>query len=223
MIFKHQSILKKKEREPYTTIYLIRHCNPDYSMEAIVGSDNMPLSKDGLKQRKVLTKRLLTLGIERAYSSAFLRAKETAALFAKTAGKRVKVDPRFNEIDWLDWHRVKFFHISEENRHKHLKNYRKLDQELDQIQVNARLALTNIYKKNKGKTVAIFSHGNFIKAILTSILDADIIGFLSLEVFQSSINKLMIDKDGVVKINFINSVSHLRKSPQEDLFVTLKD
>lgn len=219
----HKNLLKKKEREPYTTIYLIRHCNPDYSLEAVVGPDNMPLSKEGLKERRLLTRRLLTLNIEKAYSSEFLRAKETAATFAKIAKKRVMVDPRFNEVNWLEWHRVRFFNVAEKNRYKHLKNYRKLDKDLDELQAKARVALMDIYKKNKGKTVAVFCHGNIIKAMLTSILNADIIGFLSLEVFQSSINKLMIDKNGVVKINFINSVSHLRKIPAEDLFVTLKD
>ncbi|MFZ4648483.1 MAG: histidine phosphatase family protein [Patescibacteria group bacterium] len=223
MIFKFKSKLEKKDREPYTTIYLVRHCHPDYKVETIVGSENMPLSEVGLKQRKSLTKKLLTLDIDRVYSSTFKRAKETGALFAEQVKKRVIIDPRFNEIDWLEWHRVKFFHITEENRHKHLKGYRKMDKQLDEIQTTARLALTDIYKKNKGKTIAVFSHGNLIKAILTGILDADVIGFLSLEVFQSSISKLMIDKDGVVKINFVNSVGHLRKPPLEDLFVTLKD
>ncbi|MCX6795663.1 MAG: histidine phosphatase family protein [Candidatus Falkowbacteria bacterium] len=223
MIFQFKSQLTPKERQPYTTIYLIRHCNPDYSLEGLVGSENMPLSVAGLKQRKSLTKKLLTLEIDRVYSSELKRSKETAALFAKQLGKRIIVDARFNEIDWLEWHRVKFFHIAEKNRHKHLKGYQKMDKQLDEIQITARLALTDIFKKNRGKTVAVFSHGNLIKAVLTGILDADIIGFLSLEVFQSSISKLVIDKDGVVKINFINSVDHLKEAPQEDLFVTLKD
>ncbi len=223
MIFEFKSNLKREDREPYTTIYLVRHCHPEYSLEKKIGSENMTLSEAGLKQRKALTKKLLTLGIERIYSSELQRAKETAALFAKQSGKRIRIDARFNEIDWLEWHRVKFFHISEKNRHKRLKGYEKMDKQLNEIQVTARLALTDIYKKNKGKTVAVFSHGNLIKAILTGILDADIIGFLSLEIFQSSISKLMIDKDGVVKINFVNSVGHLRKPPEEDLFVTLID
>lgn len=223
MLSNFHSNLKPADRMPYTTVYLIRHCNPDYSQEENLGSDKMPLSKFGLEQRKALTKKLLTLNIDRVYSSAFVRARETAALFADQAHKRIIIEPRFNEVDWLEWHRVKFFHITEENRPKHLKGYRKLDRQLDSIQVTARLALADIFKKNKGKTVAVFSHGNLIKAILTGILDADIVGFLSLEIFQSSISKLVIDKDGVVKINFINSVGHLRKPPQEDLFVSLID
>ena len=101
MIFQFKSKLQKKDREPYTTIYLVRHCNPDYSLEAKLGSENMPLSEVGLKQRKFLTKKLLTLDIDLIYTSAFKRAKETAELFAKQVKKRAVVDPRFNEIDCL--------------------------------------------------------------------------------------------------------------------------
>ncbi|MDD3301162.1 MAG: phosphoglycerate mutase family protein [Patescibacteria group bacterium] len=218
-----QNKLKRKEREPYTTIYLIRHCHPNYDLESVVGSDNMPLSKNGIKERRLLTKKLLTLDIDRIYSSQFLRAKESAALFAEQTGKKVKINARFNEVDWLDWYRVKFFNISEKNRHKHLKDYRRLDKELDKIQAASRATLADIFKKNKGKTIAIFSHGNVIKSIFTGIMNSDVIGFLSLEVFQASISKLMIDKNGVVKINLINSINHLRQEPQEDLFVTLKE
>ena len=189
MIFSKLSNLNPKDRKPYTTIYLVRHCHPDYSLEGKLGSDKMPLSKTGLEQRKMLTKKLLTLEIDKIYASTLVRAKETAALFAKQAKKRVNIDARFDEIDWLEWHRVKFFHIAEKNRHKHLKKYRQLDKELDEIQVTARLALTDVYQKNKGKTIAVFSHGNLIKAVLTGILDADIIGFLSLEVLHVHLHK----------------------------------
>lgn len=216
------SKLIKTDRKPYTTIYLIRHCHPNYELEAVTGSDQMPLSKEGLKQRKFLTKKLLTLDIERIYSSKFLRAKETAALFSATVKKRVKTDDRFNEIDWLDWYRVKFFNIAEKNRSKHLKNYQKIDKKLDKFQADARKTLAHIYRENKGKTIAIFSHGNFIKTVLTGILNTDIIGFLSLEIFQSSVSKIMIDQDGVVKISGINNVDHLLSPPQEDLFLALK-
>ncbi|MGI6374241.1 MAG: hypothetical protein ACOX0C_02805 [Patescibacteria group bacterium] len=44
--------VKPKTRKPYTEIYLIRHCHPDYNLEKKVGEAKMPLSKTGLKQRQ---------------------------------------------------------------------------------------------------------------------------------------------------------------------------
>ncbi|MEI7620434.1 MAG: histidine phosphatase family protein [Candidatus Falkowbacteria bacterium] len=217
------SKLKPKIRRPYTIIYLVRHCNPDYSSEHLVGDFNMPLSAIGLKQCEYLTKHLLEKQIDKVYSSELLRAQETVRPYANLTGKKVIIDNRLNEIDWKDWYRVKYFNMSEGTRMKRFKQYEKLDKELDKMQTVGRRLIADIYKHNKGKSVALFCHGNIIKSMITSILDADIIGFLSLEIFQSSISKLVIDRDGYIKINYINNITHLPHEPNEDLFITLVD
>ncbi len=215
--------IKPKTSRPYTEVFLIRHCHPDYTTEKKVGERKMKLSKNGLRQRKFLTKKLLTMKFDRIYASEIVRAQETAALYVKEAKKQITFDERLNEIDWTHWYKVKYFNMSEKNREKKLKHYRALDRRLDKMQVAARRALEDIYKQNKGKRIALFSHGNFIKALVTGVLSADVIGFLSLEIFQSSITKLIIDRNGYVKIGYINDVSHLPSPPDEDLFLTLID
>ena len=215
--------LRPPLKKPYTEIYLIRHCNPDYSLEKKVGDYNMPLSVTGRKQRKYLTKKLLTLGIDKVYASGLPRAQETAMSYIKKTGQTLIVDGRLDEIDWSNWFRIKYFNMSEKTREKEMKHHLKLDHELDKMQTIARRALADIFRRNRGKRVAIFSHGNFIKALLTGILNADVIGFLSIEIFQSSISKLVIDREGYIKISYINDASHLPLEPTEDLFVTLTD
>jgi len=213
--------IKPKTKRPYTEIYLIRHCHPDYSLEKKLGERNMPLSKVGLKQRKYLTERLLKMNLEVVYTSEIVRAKETASTFLKRSYLRETIEERINEIDWKHWHRIKYFHMTEKEREKRLKRHKYLDEELDKMQIVARKALRNVYESNKGKRVVLFSHGNFIKSLLTGIMNADIIGFLSLEIFQSSISKVVIDKEGYVKISTINDVNHLPKPPTKDQFITL--
>jgi alpha-ribazole phosphatase/probable phosphoglycerate mutase len=183
----------------------------------------MPLSDIGLRQREYLTQHLLEKQIDKVYSSELLRAQETARPFAERAGKKIIIDSRLNEIDWKDWFRVKYFNMSEATRAKSFKKYKKLDKDLDKMQTIGRRLIADIYKHNKGKSVALFCHGNIIKSIITGILDANIIGFLSLEIFQSSISKLVIDRDGYIKINYINNIGHLPHEPNEDLFITLVD
>lgn len=215
--------LKPKTRRPYTVIYLIRHGNPDYSVEKSVGDFNMPLSAIGLKQRQYLTKRMLLMGINKIYASQLLRAQETARPLAEKMGKKLIIDERLNEIDWHDWYRIKYFNTSEKNRVRKFKPYSRLDRQLNKIQAESRRLLADIYRHNRGQKVALFCHGNVIKSIITSVINSDIIGFLSLEVYQSSISKLVIDRDGYVKIGYINNVSHLPHEPNEDLFITLVD
>lgn len=215
--------IKPKTRHPYTEVYLIRHCHPDYSLEKKLGEAKMPLSKNGLKQRKFLTERLLSMKFDIAYSSELVRALETAATYIKKSQKELVVDSRLNEINWIHWLRTKYFNMSEETREKRMQNHKELDKQLDKMQAVARRTLADIYKKNRGKRIAVFTHGNFIKSLVTGILNADVIGFLTLEIFQSSITKLVIDRDGYVKISYINDVLHLPSPPSEDLFAALID
>lgn len=215
--------LRPKTRKPYTVIYLVRHCHPDYKLEKKLGDKDMPLSSFGHEQLKYLTERLAKLKIDSIYSSELKRGQETAYPLSTIIKKDIIIDQRLNEIEWWDWHRIPYFNLSEEKRTKTLKGYEALDKELDKMQIKARCLLNDIFKKNKGKTVALFTHGNFIKSLLTGILNADVIGFLSQEIFQSSLSKIVIDKDAYVRINFINNVDHLPQPPEEDLYITLVD
>ncbi|MDA3802758.1 MAG: histidine phosphatase family protein [Patescibacteria group bacterium] len=211
---------QSKRKSPFTEILLIRHCNPDYNQQDKLG-DNMPLSKNGKTQRKHLTERLIKMKIDKVYTSDIRRAKETAVLYLKKTKSEACIEEGLNEIHWSHWVNIKYFNMSEDLRKKKFKGHKRLDKQLDKIQADVRPVIAQIYKENKGKKVAIFSHGNFIKSLLTGILNADIIGFLSMEIFQSSISKIIIDDDGYIKISFVNDVNHLPRPPKKDLFITL--
>ncbi|MBN2884908.1 histidine phosphatase family protein [Patescibacteria group bacterium] len=215
--------LQPKTREPYTTIYLIRHANPNYSLEKKLGDRLMPLSPMGKKQAQELAKALSKIKIDSVYASSFARAQQTAAYFSNRHHLDVKIDERLDEIDWKAWHRVKYFRTSEERRRQSLASYHQLDKQLDKMQTHTRRVLSDIFENNKGKNVAIFCHGNIIKSFLTGVLDADVLGFLSLEIYQASISQLVIDRDAYVKIACINDIKHLSQQPKEDLFITLVD
>jgi len=215
--------LKPATQKPYTEIYLVRHCHPNYRLEKKLGEYNMPLSKTGEQQRKHLTKKLLKMDIDVVYASGLCRAQETATEFIAKTKKTLIIDERLDEINWKDWHRIKYFNMSEKERAKRLISYKKLDKRLDHMQTEARRALADLFRTNRGKKVLVFSHGNFIKAAITSILNADVIGFLSLEIFQSSLSQLVIDRSGYIKVTRINDVSHLPHQPEEDLFLSMTD
>jgi len=217
------SKLKPPLRRPYTEIYLIRHCHPDYRREKTLGEYNMPLSLTGQKQRRYLTARLLKMDIDKVYTSGLLRSQETAAAYLEKVGQSLNVELRLDEINWSNWHRIKYFNMTESSRRAKFRAHAELDKKLDRMQTAARRTLAAIWRANRGRRLALFTHGNFIKSLLTGILNSDVLGFLSLEIFQSSITKLVIDRDGYIKINYINDASHLPDPPAEDLFITLID
>lgn len=215
--------VKTKELGPYTEIFLIRHCQPNYKLQLELGDDLMPLSKTGLKQRKYLSDRLLKMKIDRIYTSDLERAKESAADLAKRSKKRIVIDADLNEVDWKHWRNIKYFNMSEEGRKKRFEKHGEFDHQLDRLQANARRVFAQIYKKNVFKKVAVFCHGNLIKSLLTGILNADVIGFLSMEIYPSSITELIIDKNGYIKIIYINDVTHLPQQPAREFYGKLPE
>jgi len=211
--------IKPESNKPYTRIYLVRHGHPDYSLMQELGDQYMPLSDVGRKQRALLvSKKLSTIEVDFIYASEFRRAQETAELYANKVKKEIIIDERLNEINWKDWYKIKYFNMTEKTRIKRVTKYKKMEEELNKFQTESRRFLADIYHKHKGQGVILFCHGNIIRAMITSILNSDVIGFLSMEIYQSSVSKLVIDKDGYVKINYINSIRHLPKRPDEDLF-----
>ena len=204
---------------PYTKIYLIRHCQPNYSLKEALGDENMPLSELGRGQRKLLNKKLEQINLDKIYVSELVRAKETAEDYAKKNKKRMYVDSRLNEVDWTEWYKTKYFRMSEKTRVKKIKEYKAMDKKMHQLHDKSRRLLADIYKKNKGKKIGLFCHGNLIRSMVTSVLNTDVIGFLSMEIYQSSVTKLVIDRDGYIKINYINNIGHLPHKPDEDLFL----
>jgi len=212
------SKIQPKTSAPYTEILLIRHCHPDYDLQKKIGDRLLPLSKNGLRQRKFLTDRLLKMGIDKVYTSSIKRAQETAKDYLKKTGKLAIVEDGLDEIHWAHWRNIKFFQMSEDNRKKRFKGHKYFDKELDKIQADVRRVFARIYRENKNKRIAVFCHGNLIRSLLSGILNADIIGFLSMEIFQSLISEIVIDRDGFIKIIYINDTNHLPSQPRREFF-----
>jgi len=205
--------------EPYTIIYLVRHCHPDYRQEKKLGDRLIPLSSVGIKQANLLTKnKLAKLKIDRVYASEFTRARQTAEIYAKKSKHKIKIDPRLNEIDWHRWYKMKYFNMTDKTRIKRVKGYERMEEILSEYQNQSRRLLADYWQKNKNKKNILFCHGNLIRSMVTGILNTDVVGFLSMEIYQSSVTKLVIDRDGYIKINYINSICHLPRRPAEDLF-----
>ena len=205
--------------EPYTTIYLVRHGHPNYDLEASLGNNHIPLSTVGINQAKLLAKKkLLGLEIDQVYSSELARAIETAKTYTTLSQHKITIDQRLNEIDWDNWFKMKYFNMTDKTRIKRIKNFRHMEEELSRYQNVSRRLLRDYWEKNKDKKIILFCHGNLIRTIITGILNTDVVGFLSMEIYQSSVTKLVIDRDGYIKINYINSICHLPHRPAEDLF-----
>lgn len=87
------------------TIYLIRHAHPDYpgGITMCLGQKNdLPLSKKGFEQARLLGRRFSCIPLEAVYTSPLLRARQTAQAVAGS-GRPIHIVNDLIELDGGAW------------------------------------------------------------------------------------------------------------------------
>lgn len=145
-----------------TTIYFVRHAEPDYN-----NHDDFfrPLTDKGMKDRIKVTNYLLDKKIDVILSSPFIRAVDTVADFAKNVGLSIETVDDFRErkIDnvWIE----DFSGFCKKQWSDF--NYKLTDGEsLNEVQIRNIRALEEIVDKYNGKNIVIGSHGTALSTII---------------------------------------------------------
>jgi broad specificity phosphatase PhoE len=73
-------------------IFLIRHGDPDYSID--------DLTEFGHQEAAALGKRMGSIGLDELYASPLGRAQTTASYVAKETGLVIQTEPWTCELDW---------------------------------------------------------------------------------------------------------------------------
>lgn len=95
-------------------LYIVRHGTTDWNQSGrIQGHIDIPLNEAGRAQARLAGQRLATLGATAIYSSDLLRAYETAAIIARTAGLDVCKQPGLREINFGVWQGLSSLQIRE--------------------------------------------------------------------------------------------------------------
>lgn len=158
-----------------TTIYLIRHStkfNVKEDIESYNTTDNKQLRTEknmltieGEKRAKILSEQDEMQGLDKVYSSNYVRAMQTAKYLIDKNGLKLNIDERFNErrLGHPDKEKYPNF-FSLQYWDKEFKN----TEGENQIEVNKRMteAFWEVVNNNRGKRVAIVSHGTSISFLL---------------------------------------------------------
>lgn len=150
-----------------TTVYLIRHSvrlNKDYiesyntSQNKTILNEKIVLSPEGEKRAETLSNEKELQNIDVVYASNCVRTIQTAKYFLEKQGLKINIDDRFderrvgkpNDTQIPDWYVRQYID----------ENYKTEGGE-SQKEVRKRFneALLEILDRNKGKRIAIFSHG----------------------------------------------------------------
>lgn len=159
-------------------IYFVRHGESEGNKNGFHQTPDIPLSKGGVKQAKVLAQRLKNIHFDLIYSSTCFRAKQTAEIINKKVKApiefwddltemRTPTEIRGKKID--DEEVVKIKKLIEENITK--GNYRYSDEEtFDELDERVERVLKHLEDKHKDQTILCVSHSTAIKAMVARII-----------------------------------------------------
>lgn len=161
-----------------TIVYLIRHSEQlkingikNIEEDDQINNEKIILSVEGENKARELSKREELNNIDVIWSSNYVRAIATAKYIAYRNNLEVNIDSEFNERKLGNLETLK--KLGENKKHSFTEeqlldeNLKNIDGE-NRIEVNKRMnnSLNKILEENKGKNIAIVSHGAAIKFLL---------------------------------------------------------
>ena len=192
-------------------LYLIRHGETDYNVsrryQGMWGESR--LTENGKRQAAAGRALVEDIPLDRVYSSAALRTRETCAILFPEKHDIVFEDD-IREVDVGSLTNL----YSVEARAKYAEEFKTVDATLsykafggespDEVLARAKRVIDRILK-NGGERVAIVSHGAFIRYMLAYILGVENSRFITCD--NCGITLVRIGEDGKAALKFYNRVA----------------
>lgn len=187
-----------------TTFYLVRHATNDFLKRgAIAGwQPGVHLNDDGRAQAASLAKLLRNEGISHLYSSPLERAQETAAPLASLLGLEIETAEALGEVRFGEWTGKHFSEIAPDRRWRQWNEFRtgaRVPGGETMIEIQARFVgfMGRIAEEKPNATVALFSHGDPIRAALMYYLGMPLDFVHRIEVSPASVSIVRVAECGV--------------------------
>ena len=187
-------------------LLLVRHALPLRS-EAGQGSDP-DLSPEGIEQAKRLPDALSRFPITRVVSSPQRRAIQTSQPVADALGLSIDVDERLAEYDRDLAHYTPIEEASEEDLQRLMDGH--LPGAVDEAAFIARVVAgidDVVAAAGHDETVAVFSHGGVINAMVHSILNTE--RLLCVQVDYAGVTRLLKSRAGGLGVASVNGTEHV--------------
>jgi broad specificity phosphatase PhoE len=187
-------------------LLVIRHALPLRS-EPGQGS-NPELSADGIAQAKRLPDALARFPITRLVSSPQRRAIQTAQPVADALGLTIDVDDRVAEYDRDLEHYTPIEEASQEDLQRLIDGHLPGGVDEDAFIARVKAGVDDIVTAAAHEdTVALFSHGGVINALLHDIMKTK--RLLCVQVDYAGITRLLKSRAGKLGVAGVNSVEHV--------------
>lgn len=203
------------EGEVMTRLILIRHGETEYSLQKrYCGFSDPPLNENGIRQSERLFSKLKKTRVDRVYSSDLQRALQSARIIFRKPALEQFSD--FREMD---------FGVLEGLRYEEIINiYPKLyrdwlkypeeikipqGESLEELSKRVNAKLSSILSENKGKVIALVTHGGPIRTILCNTLRFDLKMFWQIKQEIGALNIIDYSDELIPAVVKMNDTSHL--------------
>ncbi len=197
-------------------LYIIRHGETTHNKtRTIQGHYDSQLNRAGVKQAKLIAERLRVVNFDYIYSSDLSRAKNTTKEVAKYQNCPIVYTRKLRERNlgmFENKPRSLYYKFIEErgvknNIHARLPLGGESYYSLQRRAVNF---VAQIYKKHKGQTVLLSTHGGFKKALLIHFNNIALEKFREYNSFgNTSLSIIKFHKDNRYKVELENDIKHL--------------
>jgi probable phosphoglycerate mutase len=170
------------------TLALIRHAAHGLVGHTIVGrAPGVRLSPAGVRQAQALAERFAGGALAALYTSPLERATETAAAIGAQLGLEARVAEELNEIDFGAWTGrtvAELDQIEAWRQFNHFRSSARIPDGETMVEVQARFLrlVERLTAAHPGRTVALVSHGDVIKAALAHYLGVHLDLFQRIEI-----------------------------------------
>jgi len=179
-----------------TTFYLIRHATNDYLPHTLVGrKPGVRLNDAGRREAESLANALAAEGIQNVFSSPMERCRETAEPLAWKLKLEVRVMEALTEVDFGDWTGRKIAELNSQDAWKQWNTFRSgarapNGESMWEVQMRMVGALENLRRDFAGQRVALFSHGDPLRASIIYFLGMPLEFIRRIELSTASVSVL---------------------------------
>ena len=184
-------------------VYLVRHGTNDYLAKDLLAGrlPNVHLNDEGRAEAERLSTTLASAGIQRMFSSPLERAVQTAEPTAKRLNLQIEIAPEILEINFGDWTGKAIRDLDRDPAWKNFNLYRsgtRIPNGETMLEAQTRMIafLDKLHRENANQTVALFTHGDPIKAVFAYYLGIPLDLFTRIEITPGSYSILRLEPWG---------------------------
>jgi alpha-ribazole phosphatase len=198
-------------------LLVARHGETDWlTQHRFQGSTDIPLNAEGIHQSEQLTQEIARHNPDIVISSHLKRASFIAEAIAKKCKIPYEKDPRVAERAFGRWEGFTWQEIHAQFPNE-VPPYRRSEpgfaiqeggESLETVQKRCRSFLKDLFKKHSDRTIAVISHGGFIRVLILEILNSPLSSYHLILQDTAALNIIEHDQR-FTRIRLINSTAHL--------------